>query len=155
MRRSIRLLAVACAALVGLLQAGQAQSPSRPAGEASPLAKVAIDVVVGPPESVGQQLNRDLSAALDRRRIAAAGRDERTDFSLRWYVLAQLQKAATKVSFVLDVVDATGRRVNRFAGEELVPGPSPDPWAAVAPPVTQALATKAADALAAWLPHKP
>jgi hypothetical protein len=44
--------------------------------------------------------------------------------------------------------------VNRFAGEELVPGsPSADPWAAITPAVAQAIAAKATGTFAAWLPN--
>ena len=47
----------------------------------------------------------------------------------------------------------TGKRVNRFTGEEMVPGnPSRDPWAAITPPVAQSITAKATGSFVAWLP---
>ncbi len=153
MRWSLRLLGVMCAIFAGL-QAVQAQPPSPPAGEALPLAKVRISEVVGPPKLLGGQLQVELAAALGGHRVAvAAGKDEPVDFYLRSYVLASIEQNAAKVSWVVDVADATGRRMMRFSGEEVpFPGPSPDPdpWAAVTPPVAQAFAGRVASAFAAW-----
>src|SRR5262249_11015046 len=43
--------------------------------------------------------------------------------------------------------------VNRITGEELISGnASKDPWAAVTPPVARAMAEKAANSFATWLP---
>ncbi len=54
---------------------------------------------------------------------------------------------------MLDVSDPTGKRVNRFTGEEMVPGnPSRDPWAAITPPVAQSITAKATGSFVAWLP---
>ena len=67
--------------------------------------------------------------------------------------LAAKEKNGTKVSYVLDVSDGGGKRVNRFTGEEIVPGnPSRDPWAAITPPVSQSITAKATGAFVAWLP---
>ena len=58
-----------------------------------------------------------------------ASREERADFNLRPYILAAKEKSGTKISYVLDVTDPAGKRVNRFAGEEVVAGnASQDPW---------------------------
>jgi hypothetical protein len=58
------------------------------------------------------------------------------------------------VSYVLDVSEPTGKRVNRFAGEEMVAAsPTQDPWAAITPAVAEAIAAKATGSFAAWLPN--
>jgi hypothetical protein len=121
----------------------------------SALAKVAINAVVGPPDPLGKQLSQEFTAALEKQRVAvAASRDEKVDFHLRPYILAAKEKAGIKVSYVVDVSDPTGKRVNRFAGEELVPpGGSADPWASVTPSVAQLIAAKATGNFAAWLPN--
>ena len=55
---------------------------------------------------------------------------------------------------MLDVTDPGGKRVNRFTGEEVVPGnASRDPWAAITPTVAQSVAGKATGSFAAWLPN--
>jgi hypothetical protein len=116
--------------------------------------KVALNAVVGPPDALGRQLAQEITSALEKQRVAVVGRDEKADYNLRPYVLAAKEKAGIKVSYVLDVSDATGKRVNRFAGEELVPpGGSADPWASVTPSVAQLIAAKATGNLASWLPN--
>jgi len=121
----------------------------------APIAKVAINSIVGPPDPLGKQLHQEFASALERQRVVVASRkDERADFSLRPYVLASKEKNGTKVSYVLDVSEPSGKRVNRFAGEEIVPGsPSQDPWGAITPSIAQAIATKATGAFVAWLPN--
>jgi hypothetical protein len=64
------------------------------------------------------------------------------------------EKHGTKVSYVLDVTEASGKRVNRFAGEEIVAAStSQDTWAAITPAVAEAIASKATGAFVAWLPN--
>jgi len=133
--------------------APQETPPPKAVAEA-PVAKVAINSIVGPPDALGKQLHQEFASALEKQRVGVAHKkDERADFNLRPYVLAAKEKAGTKVSYVLDVSEPAGKRVNRFAGEELVAGsPSQDPWAAITPTVAQAIALKATSAFVAWLP---
>lgn len=128
-------------------------APPKTAAEA-PLAKVALSSIVGPPDALGKQLHQEFTSALDKQRVAVtASKDDSADFHLRPYILAAKEKNGTKVSYVLDISDATGKRVNRFTGEENVPGnPSRDPWAAITPPVAQSITSKATGSFVAWLP---
>lgn len=119
----------------------------------APIAKVVINSVVGPPDPLGKQLHQEFASALGVQRIAVAGKDERADYHLRPYVLAAKEKAGTKVSYVMDVTDPTGKRVNRFTGEEVVAsGASKDSWASITPAVAQTIAAKATGSFVAWLP---
>ncbi|MBX9589603.1 MAG: hypothetical protein K2X43_09875 [Hyphomonadaceae bacterium] len=120
-----------------------------------PLAKVALNSIVGPPDALGKQLHQEFTAALDKQRVTVtSGKEDGADFHLRPYILAAKEKSGTKVSYVLDVSDGTGKRVNRFTGEEMVPGnPSRDPWAAISPQVAQSITAKATGSLVAWLPN--
>jgi hypothetical protein len=121
----------------------------------SPMAKVAINSIVGPPDALGRQLHQQFSSSLERHRVSVtSSKDERADFNLRPYILAAKERNGTKVSYVLDVSEASGKRVNRFAGEEIVPAsPSQDPWAAITPAVAEAIAAKATGSFIAWLPN--
>jgi hypothetical protein len=165
-----RFLRVALASVIGLAGLGLAgcggslfdsanksapQEPQPTAVAAAPMAKVSINAIVGPPDPFGKQLQQEFAAALEQQRIAVVHKkDERADFYLRPYVLAAKEKRGTKVSFVLDVSDPSGKRVNRFAGEEIAPAsPSADPWAAITPTVAQAVAAKATGSFVAWLPN--
>jgi len=167
-RRQCLVMALAVAiGLAGLSLAGCSGSlfgsanntpPEPPAPKAvaeAPVAKVAINAIVGPPpDTLGKLLHQEFASALEKQRIGVAHKkDERADFNLRPYILATKEKNGTKVSYVLDVSEPTGKRVNRFTGEELVAAsPSQDPWAAITPPVAQAIAVKATSAFVAWLP---
>jgi hypothetical protein len=118
----------------------------------APIAKVVLNSIVGPPDPLGKQLHQEFTSALERNRITvAAGNDG--DFHLRPYILAAKEKNGTKISYVLDISDSAGKRVNRFTGEEMLAGnPSRDPWAAITPPVVQSVAAKATGSFAAWVP---
>lgn len=131
------------------------QEPAAPPKAAvESVAKVALNSIVGPPDALGKQLHQDFASALGAQHVTVtAGKDEAADFHLRPYILAAKEKNGTKVSYVLDVSDATGKRVNRFTGEEMVPGnPSRDPWAAITPPVAQSITSKATGSFVTWLP---
>jgi hypothetical protein len=120
----------------------------------APVAKVSINVIVGPPDPLGKQLREEFASALEQHRVAVTKKGERTDFALRPYILAAKDKQGTKISYVMDVSDPSGKRVNRFAGEERVPAsPSADPWGAITPAVAKSIASKATGTFAAWLPN--
>jgi hypothetical protein len=124
-------------------------------GPETPIAKVAINAVVGPPDALGRQLHQEFSAALERQRVGVtSAKDSSAQFNLRPYILVTKEKHGTKVSYVLDVTEASGKRVNRFAGEEIVAAStSQDTWAAITPAVAEAVASKATGAFVAWLPN--
>lgn len=165
-------MAVALAVVIGLSLAGcggssfslfgaagnqlaEEQSPQVAAAPQEPIARVAINSIVGPPDALGRQLHQEFSSALERQNVGLTSvKDGGADFNLRPYILAAKEKRGTKVSYVLDVTEASGKRVNRFAGEEVVAGgPAQDPWAAITPAVAEALAAKATGAFVAWLPN--
>ena len=57
--------------------------------------------------------------------------------------------AKSKVSYIWDVTDASGKGVHRVSGEESAPsGKSKDPWTAVTPALIQSIATKTATSVA-------
>jgi hypothetical protein len=123
--------------------------PSQP-----PLAKVAVAPIIGAPDAIAKQIHQEFAGAVERQRVTViTNKDERADFTLRGYIVAAKDKAATKVSYIWDVTDPTGKRVNRITGEEVITGPaSKDPWAALTPQVAQSIAGKAAGQFVAWLP---
>ena len=79
-----------------------------------------------------------------------AGNSTRPDYVLRTYVLASQEKEHTKVAYVLDITDPDGRRLSRFASEEIA-GPAADPWAAVSPELAKTVAAKAVGGFEEWL----
>jgi len=119
-------------------------------------AQLAIAPVIGPPENVSRDLQAQLVADMERQNIRVAkSPDEKAEYTLRGYVVSSLEKkgAKSKVSYIWDVTDASGKGVHRVSGEESAPsGKSKDPWTAVTPALIQSIATKTATSVAGWMP---
>jgi hypothetical protein len=142
--------------LFGSSQTAAPVAPPAAAAPAATSAKIAIAPVIGAPEAVANQMATQVGAAIEKQRITLAkSPTEKADYTLRGYVVAAREKAGTKVSYIWDVTDPAGKRVNRITGEEVVASATAkDPWAAVTPQMTQAIAEKTASTLGAWLPSQ-
>ena len=121
-------------------------APSKPAST-----RITIAPVIGAPDGISKQLAQDFSAAMGQKNVQVVATQDKSDYAVRGYIVAAKDKAATKVSYIWDVTDPAGKRVNRITGEESVAGGGVDPWAGVTPQITQAIAQKSAGSLAAWL----
>lgn len=122
----------------------------------APIAKIAVAPIIGAPDAVARQMQQEFTGAVSKQRVAvSSAKDERVDYTLRGYIVAAKDKSGTKVSYIWDVTDPTGKRVNRITGEEVVAAnPSKDPWAALTPVVAQSIADKAANSFLTWLPSQ-
>ncbi len=110
---------------------------------------VALANVVGAPEGLGNQIKAQLAPALQQQQVSVAQAGRSADYTLRGYMVAAKEKTGVKVSYIWDLVDSKGKRVNRIQGEELARGGSArDPWSAVTPQLTQAMASKVSGSLA-------
>ncbi len=121
-------------------------------GDNKSLAKLSIEPVIGAPENVARDLQTALAGSLERNKISVSRGPGGGELSLRGYVVAAREKAGTKVSYIWDVTDQAGKRVNRVTGEEMAAGSSKDPWSAVNPQIMQSIADKTAAQIASWLP---
>ncbi len=120
----------------------------------SQTAKIAVAPVIGAPDTVARQLESQVASAVEAQKITVA-RDPnaKADYTLRGYVVSAREKGRTKVSYIWDVTDASGKRVNRITGEEVLSGTqSKDPWASVTPQVVNTISSKTAGSLVTWLP---
>ncbi len=119
-------------------------------------AQLAIAPVIGPPESVSKELQAKLTADIERQNIRVAkSPTDQAEYTLRGYVVSSLEKKGqkAKISYIWDVTDASGKGVHRVSGEETAKAATgSDPWAAVTPPVIDAIANKTVASLASWLP---
>lgn len=161
-----RFALAALTALAGLALAGCSSSTDVLGGNnqiATPAAtppppvvgsRVAIAPVIGAPDAIATQLSAQLTDAVEKQRVAVAKTPgDKADYTLRGYVVAAKEKAGTKLSYIWDVTDGAGKRVNRITGEETVEAAAAkDPWASISPPVLQKVAEKTAASLGAWLP---
>jgi hypothetical protein len=117
--------------------------------------KIAIAPIIGPPDTISKALVSQLSDASERQKVGIArGAGDVASYTLRGYFVAPAKdKAGNKLSYIWDVTDQAGKRVNRITGEEvLVPAGGGDPWASVTPQIMQTISDKTATSLAAWLP---
>jgi len=126
--------------------------PAKPVAQA-PLAQIAMANVIGAPDAVSRQVAEQIVQAGERQRVTLINdRDAKGDYTLRGYIVASKERTQTKVTYIWDLTDPTGKRVNRITGHEMAPaGTAKDPWVAVTPAVTQAIADKTATSLATWL----
>jgi hypothetical protein len=126
--------------------------PAKPVAPA-PLARIAMAPVIGAPDAVSRQVAEQIVQAGERQRITLINdRDAKGDYTLRGYIVASKERAQTKVTYIWDLTDPTGKRVNRITGHEMAPaGTAKDPWVAVTAAVTQSIADKTATSLATWL----
>ena len=173
---AVRLTAIAIAATLGLAgcetsssllgsnsglpqSAGIAPPPSQPA--AAPVAqaapKILIAPIIGPPDAVSKPLSAQLNDAADRQRVALVrAQGEPSAYTLRGYLAVPAKdKNGTKLSYIWDVTDSSGKQVNRITGEEiLAPAAGGDAWSAVTPQIMQSISDKTMASLAAWLPTR-
>ena len=132
-------------------------TPAKPAQQAT-LARVALAPVIGAPDAVSRQIGEQIVQSAERQRITLINdRDAKGDYTLRGYIVASKDRSQTKVSYIWDLTDPTGKRVHRVTGEEMAPaGTAKDPWSAVTGAVTQIIADKTATQLATWIAaHRP
>ena len=117
-------------------------------------ARVEVAPIIGAPEAVARDLQAQLSGAMERSKISVArGPESKGEYVLRGYIVAAREKAGSKISYIWDVTDQSGKRANRITGEEFAAGvPGKDPWSSVTPQIVQNIADKTAAQIAAWLP---
>ena len=159
------VIAIAALALAGCESSGSslfssltsgpetaAAEPAKPVAQA-PLARIALAPVIGAPDAVSRQIGEQVVQSAERHRISLINdRDAKGDFTLRGYVVASKDRSQTKVSYIWDLTDPTGKRVHRVTGEEMAAGSAgKDPWVAVTGALTQSIADKTTTQLATWL----
>lgn len=117
-------------------------------------AQIAVAPVFGPSETIAKALHGQMVAAIEQQKITVAKTTtEKAQYTLRGYFLSSKKGSKTSISYVWDVTDPTGKRLNRIAGEELVASAKGrDPWTAVTPQVGEKITSKTATNLAGWLP---
>lgn len=131
----------------------QAVAPPAPAQK--PQYRIALAPIIGAPDGIAKQLAQQLAQTGERQRInVLSDRDAKGDYTLRGYIVAARDKAGTKLSYIWDLADPAGKRVNRITGEEIVAAaPSAkDPWTAVTPATLQSITDRTIGTLATWLP---
>jgi len=133
------------------------QIPSTtPQASQEPVSKVAFAPIIGAPTKVSQRLSGHLTeAATKRNMVVITNGAEKPDYTIRGYVVAAGQSTGTKLSYIWDVADKTGKRAHRITGEEFLAGKNAkDPWANVSDQAISGIAEKTVSRFASWLPNK-
>lgn len=125
------------------------QTPILASGAAGPT--VAFESVDGPPQSIYTKLVHGLSQEAKARRIAVVSRGEPAHYRIRIYAAKTVYPKRSVVHWVWDVYDADRRRAHRFSGEETVKGAGRNTWAAVDEQMTNRIASRGMEQLAAFL----
>ncbi|MEQ1716915.1 MAG: hypothetical protein ABL907_13155 [Hyphomicrobium sp.] len=128
--------------------AGQ-QTP--PAAAVTQTARIEIAPIIGAPENVARDLQAQLGTSIERNKLTVArGPAAKGEYVLRGYVVAAREKAGSKISYIWDVTDQTGKRAHRITGEEMAAAAAGDPWSGVNAQIMQAIADKTATQIATW-----
>lgn len=158
------IAAVSTALLAGCESGGNILSGNGPAAPQTALtdgvkpisgpqsAKFAVAPIIGAPEAFSRDLQTQLSTSLERRGVTVAkSATDKSEYTLRGYIVAAKERSKVKVSYIWDVTDASGKRVNRMTGEEsAAANAGKDPWAAIGAPLIAAIADKTAGTMATW-----
>jgi len=147
------LLATFAAGCSSSDQTAQAPAELAPAQSAKQSASVALAPVAAP-GSVSSKMGKMLASAAEEKRIPVKD-GKKADYTVRGYLVASPESEGTKVSYIWDITDKSGKRAHRFSGEEMVAKRvSGDPWSAVDDQAMRKIAVKTADTLQQWLPKK-
>lgn len=133
---------------------GQSTQLATPGGVAQPkLARISVAPVIGAPETVSRDMQAQLTGALERRGITVTkASGEKSEYTLRGYIVAARERSNVKVSYIWDVTDQTSRRVNRITGEESAPANAgKDPWSAIGAPMVATIADRTAGSMSTWM----
>ena len=119
---------------------------------------VAIAPVLGVPEPTSKDIMEKLGSGLDKTRFTVATSPTTpSDYTLRGYATAAKDKTTGKLSYFFDVIDKSGQKINRIAGEEPLANPAAgkDLWQSVTPAITQTIASKTAASFSTSIPGGP
>lgn len=133
-------------ATVGSLTGAETQEQSP--GQAKP---IAFAPVIGAPATVSSKMNERLTAAAGQSNLPVASSGD-AEYTVRGYLVAAAAPKGTKLSYIWDLTDKTGKRAKRFQGDELIEGKKGgDPWALVDDAAIDRIASSTTGKIAAWM----
>ena len=112
---------------------------------------VAFAPVIGAPAKVSSKMNESLAAAAGQKNIRVASSQD-AEYTIRGYLVAAADAKGTKLSYIWDITDKSGKRAKRLQGDELIEGKKGgDPWALVDDAAIQRISAKTADEISSWM----
>lgn len=131
-------------------QAPAAQQASLPAA-AQATGSIRFLPIIGAPVQAVTPLSRQLGAEARARGLTIkSASDASSEHILKGYFSAFSDSGNVTITYVWDILDASGGRLHRIQGQEVVPSGAQDPWAAVPASVMQQIATKSMAEYVSW-----
>ena len=125
-----------------------------PANRKTIIGTVAYRAAIGPPDDVGRDLTRQLNdAAVDQGLALVIDPNVKSNVALRGYVTAMRIGATVNITYLWDVLDASGKRIHRISGEDAMTNgvDVKQPWGAVTPAVSRMIAQRTMSELSQWM----
>ncbi|WP_141693951.1 hypothetical protein [Methyloligella halotolerans] len=91
----------------------------------------ALSPIVGAPSEITEQMTQALVQQGQANGVTIVPNGQDAPLTIRGYLVASRERRGATISYIWDVNDAGGKRVNRVAGEQQVPRPRSDPWSGV------------------------
>ena len=140
-----------CGSSSAMLDGKVSQAGAAKVGPAvKPATMVTLAPITGAPPHVQDQIARLITpVAMKQSVILRSDGAATNDYALRGYLMIDRGKTGAKILYVWDLLDRTGNRVNRAAGEEpvFIDSATADPWSKVPPTAIALVADKATEVL--------
>ncbi|GGB34993.1 hypothetical protein GCM10011316_03880 [Roseibium aquae] len=123
-------------------------APVVPAGQVT----LAFEPFTGIPGNIADELARDIGIQARQANLTLVRRVGATaTYRVNGYLSATSDRSSTTVFYVFDIVDASGRRVNRVSGTETASGGAGDPWSSVDSSTLTRIAQRSVSQIQAWI----
>lgn len=134
-----------------IANAGTTPAPSVQYKAPESSAVLTFEPMVGAPKSVARELSTSLGLRVAQHALPVVARtDSKVTHRIKGYFSASQSGSNCVVSYVWDIFDASGKRVNRVTGSQSTAMVSDDPWDSVKGPILDQVAVDTAAKLKSW-----
>ena len=110
-----------------------------------------FEPMVGAPKSVARELSGTLGMRVAQHALPVVPRNDKSvTHRIKGYLSASNTGTDCSISYVWDIFDANGKRINRLTGAHKTPMVSDNPWEAVTGPALDKIAVDTAAKLKSW-----
>ncbi|WP_373237312.1 hypothetical protein, partial [Cohaesibacter celericrescens] len=134
-----------------LANSNTAQAPSVGYKAPASSAILTFEPMVGAPKDVARELSKSLGLRIAQQSLPVVARtDQKVTHRIKGYFSASKSGSDCVVSYVWDIFDANGKRINRVTGSQKTAMVSSDPWDSVKGPVLDKVSVDTAAKLKTW-----
>ncbi|WP_141401284.1 hypothetical protein [Cohaesibacter gelatinilyticus] len=114
-------------------------------------AVLTFEPMVGAPTRVARELSGSLGQRVAQQALPVVARsDTKVTHRVKGYFSASENQGQVQISYVWDIFDKDGKRLNRIMGSQQTPMTGSDPWDAVTGPILDKVAVDTAAQLKTW-----